>query len=149
MKIILGSDHAGFENKELIKQYLTMNNYEIVDMGTDSKESTDYTDYAIKVGEAIVKDVNALGIVVCGTGIGVSIACNKVKHIRCAKVSCVEESKLARLHNDANVLALSSKMNEGDIKECVNAFIKTPFSNEERHIRRISKITKYEDNHEY
>lgn len=142
MKIFIASDHAGYELKEEVKKHLHKY-YDIEDLGTTSKDSVDYPEYAIKLGERVAKE-QAMGILLCGTGIGMSIACNKVKGIRCAKVDNIEEAKLTRLHNDANVIALSSHISKEDIKKYVDVFLTTPFSNEERHQRRINKIEEYE-----
>ena len=146
MKIFIASDHAGYDVKELIKNDL-QNEYEIIDLGTTSNESVDYPNYAFNVGTNVVENPTSLGILICGTGIGMSIACNKVKGIRCAKVANASEASLTRLHNNANVIALSSKMDYQELIKCINVFLTTPFSNEERHIRRINKITEYENEH--
>ena len=109
--------------------------------------SVDYPDYAFKIGESIANKGIKLGILICKTGIGMSIACNKVRGVRCAKVDNVEEAKLTRLHNNSNVIAISA-LNKNAL-EIVKTFLDTEFSNEERHIRRINKITEYEEKHEY
>ena len=109
--------------------------------------SVDYPDYAFKLGESIASRGIKLGIVICKTGIGMSIACNKVRGVRCAKVDNVEEATLTRLHNDSNVLAISA-LNPNAL-EIVKTFLETKFSNEERHIRRIQKISEYEEKREY
>ena len=143
----IASDHAGYELKEKIKQFLHEMNYQVIDYGTMVNTSVDYPDYAFKVGESIASKVIQLGILVCKTGIGMSIACNKVRGVRCAKVDNVEEATLTRLHNDSNVLAISA-LNPNAL-EIVKTFVQTEFSNEERHIRRIQKISEYEEKHEY
>lgn len=143
----IGSDHAGYELKEKIKDYLSDLDYQVIDYGTMVNTSVDYPDYAFKVGESIASKGIQLGILVCKTGIGMSIACNKVKGVRCAKVDNVEEAYLTRFHNNSNVLAISS-MNPNAL-EIVKTFLETKFSNEERHIRRINKISEYEEKHEY
>ncbi len=142
MKIFIASDHAGYELKEEVKNEL-MKSYEVVDLGTNSVTSVDYPNYAIPLGEQVVKE-NGKGILICGTGIGMSIACNKVKGIRCAKVDNIEEAKLTRLHNNANVIALSSHTNYEDAIRYIDTFLTTPFSMEERHQRRIHEIEEYE-----
>lgn len=141
----IASDHAGFELKEKLKQELK--DYQIIDYGTMVNTSVDYPDYAFKIGESIANKGIKLGILICKTGIGMSIACNKVRGVRCAKVDNVEEAKLTRLHNNSNVIAISA-LNPNAL-EIVKTFLDTEFSNEERHIRRINKITEYEDKHEY
>lgn len=143
----IASDHAGYELKEKIKQFLHEMNYQVIDYGTMVNTSVDYPDYAFKVGESIASKGIQLGILVCKTGIGMSIACNKVRGVRCAKVDNVEEATLTRLHNDSNVLAISA-LNPNAL-EIVKTFVQTEFSNEERHIRRIQKISEYEEKHEY
>ena len=106
--------------------------------------ATDYPKYAFLLCEKVVnQDVN-YGIVICGTGIGVSIACNKVKGIRCAKVDNIKEAELTRCDNDANVLALNGNMFAFKAKDIVDVFLKTPFSNKERHIKRLKMIEDYE-----
>lgn len=143
----IASDHAGYELKEKIKQFLHEMNYQVIDYGTMVNTSVDYPDYAFKVGESIASKGIQLGILVCKTGIGMSIACNKVRGVRCAKVDNVEEATLTRLHNDSNVLAISA-LNPNAL-EIVKTFLETKFSNEERHIRRIQKISEYEEKREY
>ena len=146
MKIVIATDHNGVNEKMSIINYLKSINIDVEDLSTDNTPIDDYPDYAKRVCEKIINKNDYLGILLCGTGIGMSIAANKVKGIRCAKVSSIEEAKLARFHNNANVIALSYKMDLNDIKECIKTFIETPFSNEERHIRRINKITNMENN---
>ena len=139
MKIGFASDHRGLKLKEELINYFK-NSYEIEDYGTNSEESTDYPDYAFKLGESVVRGDVDFGVAICGSGIGISIACNKVKGIRCAKVSNESEAILAREHNNANVIALSYKENISNLKIMIEKFVKTEFSNEERHLRRIEKI---------
>ena len=142
--IFLGADHRGYElKKELVKE---LTNYELIDYGTYSTESVDYPDYAFLLGYKVVKKEVDYGIAICGSGIGISIACNKVNGIRCAKVNTVLDAKMTRLDNDANVIALSAKTNKNDAIELINTFLETNFSNEERHINRINKIKNYEEN---
>ena len=138
MKIGIGNDHRGVKLKEKIMKYLHDNGITCINYGTDSEESTDYVDYAVKVGNAINNKEIDLGILICGTGIGMSIAANKIKGIRCARVVYVNETVLAREHNMANVIALSE--NTPDYENIVKTFINTKESTEERHIRRVNKI---------
>ena len=146
MKIGIASDHRGYKLKEFLKENLK--EYEIVDFGTNSEESADYPVYGIALSEKVsTKDVEK-GIAICGSGIGISIACNKVKGIRCAKVSNKEEAKYTRNDNDSNIVAFSAEVPQEEALEIVKTFLETPFSNDERHIRRINKITKYEEEHE-
>ena len=142
MKIGIASDHRGVILKEKIKKYLN-DRYQIIDYGTNSIESVDYPQYAYKIGESVRDNKIDLGILICGTGIGMSIACNKVKKVRCAKVTTKEEAFLARSHNNANVIALSE--NVTNYKEIIDTFLTTDFSNEEKHIRRIEMIDNYDN----
>lgn len=145
MKIGIGNDHRGYPLKEYLKNELEKQNYEVVDYGTFSTESVDYPDYAFKLSTDVVDKKVDFGIAICGSGIGISIACNKVKGIRCAKVSNVEEAKYTREDNDANIVAFGEKVSNEDALEIVKTFINTPFSNLEKHIRRINKIKEYEE----
>lgn len=144
MKIAISNDHRGYKTKLKLIKYLTKKGHQVLDLGCMSESSVDYPIYAIDLGEKIVEGEADLGIVICGTGIGVSIACNKVAGIRCAKPSNANEAKLAKLHNDANVLALSAESPLFKTLDIVDAFIKTEFSNELRHQNRIDYITDYE-----
>lgn len=144
IKIGIASDHRGYTLKEQIIDKL-INKYDITDCGTTSSESVDYPDFAFKLGNLVAdKDVD-FGIAICGSGIGISIACNKVKKVRCAKVSNKEEAKTTRNDNDANIVAFSANISLKDALEIIDNFINTPFSNETRHQKRIDKITEYEE----
>jgi len=143
MNIAIASDHRGYELKGKIINYLKEKGYNITDYGTDSSDSVDYPIYAFKLGESIRNNINDFGILICGTGIGMSIACNKVKNVRCAKVNNVEEAILTRQHNNANVIALSE--NAQNVFEIVDKFINTSFSNEEKHLRRVEMISNYDN----
>lgn len=149
MNIGIASDHRGFIIKQKVTDYLTKKGYNVIDYGTDSTESVDYPDFAFKLCNAVICEEVIYGIAICGTGIGMCIACNKVKGIRCAKVSNSKEAKLSRLHNDANVVAISADLNILEIKDIIDGFLLTNFSEDERHINRINKITNIEDNNEY
>lgn len=145
MKIGITNDHRGLVLKQTLTNYLENKGYNIIDYGTDSDDSVDYPDYAFKLGKSLqTKDID-LGIAICGTGIGMDIALNKVKGIRCAKASNEEEAILARSHNDANALALTAKISSDMAKDIVDKFINTNFSNDKRHIERIQKIKEYEN----
>ncbi|MBI4044606.1 MAG: ribose 5-phosphate isomerase B, partial [Candidatus Diapherotrites archaeon] len=138
MKVFLGSDHAGFKLKEEIKKHLQKKGFDAQDLGAHSEESTDYPDYAAKVAKNVAKDRDALGIVVCGTGTGTAIAANKVKGVRAAQATSTYLAKMAREHNDANVLSLGSRVTKTkDALGMVDVFLSTPFSGEERHRRRV------------
>lgn len=140
MKIGIASDHNGVKIKTSIKKYLNHLGYEIVDYGPESIESVDYPEFAFKVGNALKDDEIELGILICGTGIGMSIAANKIKNVRCALVHNVKEAKLSRQHNNANCLALGSSLSMFKIKDILDAFIDTDFSKIERHQRRVDMI---------
>ena len=145
MKIGIGCDHNGIELKESIINYIRNKKIMIEDFGPyDYDALDDYPDYAFAVGEAIRDNKIDLGILICGTGIGMSIACNKVRGVRCAHVSTIKETRLTRIDNNANVIAISMNLNFDKIKRIIDTFIETPFSVEERHHRRVDKITKYE-----
>lgn len=143
--IYIGSDHAGLELKEKIKKYLDKKKIDYEDVGAFVlDEGDDYPDYAFKVGELVVK-YKGKGIVICGSGVGVSIAANKVKGVRAVEGYDVKTTSLSRKHNDANVLSLNgwdSDLNK--IKKIIDVFLKTKFSGAERHKRRIRKIQEYE-----
>jgi len=144
-RIALGSDHAGFPLKEWLKAKLTEAGYECVDFGTDNPQSCDYPDFAVPVAQAVVKGECETGIVICGTGVGSSIAANKVPGIRCALCWNEYTARLARAHNNANVLALGARVIGMELAwEIVKVWLETPFSKEERHRRRLEKIATLE-----
>lgn len=144
MKVALGADHGGFELKEAIKKHLTEKGYEIIDFGTDSTESVDYAYFGEKVGEYVVKE-NILGILCCGTGIGISLAANKVNGVRAACCSDYFSAKMTRAHNNANILALGGRVvGAGLALEIVDVFLNTEFEGG-RHQRRIDQITAIEN----
>ena len=144
LKIGIASDHRGYILKKQLIDRL-MEEYYITDCGTTSTESVDYPDYAFKLGNLVAdKDVD-FGIAICGTGIGISIACNKVKGIRCAKVDTLEEAIATRVDNDSNIIAFGENMPLEKALELIKTFIKTNASNEEKHVRRRQKISEYED----
>ena len=146
MKIGIASDHRGYKLKSKIVAYLQKKGVEVEDVGTFSTESVDYPVYAFKLSTSVAeKNVN-LGIAICGSGIGISIACNKVKGIRCAKVDSVKEAKLCRLDNDANILALNGSMPTYKALDIVDVYLNTKHEHVERHDRRIQEITDYEEN---
>ena len=144
MKVAIGIDHNGMQIKNQIKEFLKNNNIEVIDPIEGNDPFDDYPDYAFAVGDKVASKEADLGILLCGTGIGMCIAANKIKGIRCAHVSNENEAKLSREHNNANILAISTKSNINDILNIIDAFIKANFTNEERHIRRIQKINNYE-----
>lgn len=146
MKIAIASDHRGYDLKQQLIEKLTEKNYKVYDLGTNSKESADYPIYAFKLGEKVINENLDFGIAICGTGIGISIACNKVKGIRCAKISTVEEAHLAKEHNHANILAFSEKTSLELAYQMIEEYIQTKESEEEKHLRRINQIKDYEKN---
>ena len=140
MKIVMGSDHAGFPLKEEVKQKLLNEGHEIIDVGTHSAESVDYPIYGKAVGEAVAAGEAERGIVVCGSGIGISIACNKVQGIRCALCTSVEMAEMCRRHNDANVIAMGARMIEKDLAfAMVDKWLETEFEGG-KHLRRINML---------
>ena len=147
MKIGFASDHRGYKLKKELIDELKKENYEIIDYGTDSEESTDYPDYAFKLGGNVVNKNVDFGVAICGSGIGISIACNKVKGIRCAKVSNKEEAEVTRIDNDSNIVAFGEKTSFDEALAIVKTFINTESSDLEKHKRRINKIKEYEETH--
>lgn len=143
MKIAIATDHNGVSEKQKIINMLS--DYEIIDKSPNNNPTDDYPDFAFAVGTSIASSEADLGILLCGTGIGMSIAANKVKGIRCAHCSSKEEAHLAREHNNANIIAVSYKNDISTIISMIKEFITTDFSNEERHKRRVNKIIKYEE----
>lgn len=147
IKLGIASDHRGYILKEQIIDRL-VDKYDITDCGTTSNESVDYPDYAFKLGNLVAdKDVD-FGIAICGSGIGISIACNKVKGVRCAKVDNLEEVIATRNDNDSNIIAFGEKMPLDKALELIEKFITTPASQEEKHKRRREKIKEYEEEYQ-
>lgn len=145
MKIAIGTDHAGVAYKERLKELASSMGHEVIDMGTDSSSSVDYPDFGEKVGLTVCKKEAHLGILICGTGIGISIAANKVRNMRAAVCWNEETAQLAREHNDANILCMGARfISIEDSVRIAKVFLKTPFSDEDRHNRRINKITEIE-----
>ena len=142
-KIGIASDHRGYGLKQKLTKYLNKLGYIVVDCGGDGIASDDYTEFGFKLGEAIKNSEVEKGIAICGSGIGISIACNKVKKVRCAKVNNVKEAKWARNDNDANVIALSARMPLFRAKDVLDVFLKTSFSGAERHQKRIDDLNNY------
>lgn len=142
MKIGIAADHHGVKIKEKIKKYLEHFGYEVIDYGTNTIASVDYPEYAFKVGKALKEEIE-LGILICGTGIGMSIAANKVNGVRCALVHNVKEARLAKEHNNANCMSLSASLSMLRIKDILDVFVNTKFSNIERHQRRVDMIDNY------
>ncbi len=146
MKIGITSDHGGYSLKTKLIKYLK-SKYEVIDFGTDSTNSTDYPDFAFKLAESVSKEDINYGIAICKTGIGMSIAANKVKGVRCAKIDNLNDAKCAKNHNDANMLAIGGDMSFMKARKLITSFLNSEQSKEERHIRRVNKIKEYENEH--
>ena len=146
MKVSIGADHAAYNLKSVIIEHLKEKGIEVIDRGTYSLDSCDYPDYGIAVAEDIAAKSVVNGIVICYTGIGISIAANKVKGVRCALVNSVDAAILTREHNDSNCLAMGAKYTPNELAiEIVDTWLNTNYSNMEKHTRRINKITNYEN----
>lgn len=146
MKIAIGCDHGGFLLKEKVIAYLKENGHEVTDFGTNSTESCDYPMYGRKVGKAVVSGECDRGIVICTTGIGISIAANRIKGVRAAVCTDPYMAEMTRSHNNANVLALGANLvGEGLAYKIIDVFMNTEFSQGERHIRRIGLIDELSD----
>lgn len=146
MKIAIGADHAGYRLKEVIVPFLESLGHEIEDFGWHSAESVDYPDFALPVCQHVVEGKAERGILICGTGIGMSIAANKVPGIRCALVHDMFSAQATREHNNTNVLAFGERViGPGLAQEIVRIWLETPFSEGERHVGRVGKISKLEE----
>ena len=142
MKIYIACDHRGVELKKYLIENLH-NTYEIIPSTLPNSSEDDYPDFAFDICTKMDKKTD-LGILICGTGIGISIAANKVKGIRCARVNNLEDAKSARIHNHANVIAIPASLDNNYALEIIKTFLETAVSNEERHVRRVNKIISYE-----
>ena len=148
MKLAIGCDHGGFDMKTALVAYLKEQGHEVKDFGSYDKSSIDYPDYVFPVGEAVARGEFDRGIVICTTGIGVSIAANKVQGIRCALVTEEYSAKMTREHNDTNMLALGANVTTViRAQGIIEIWLSEPFSHGERHQRRIDKISGYEKTH--
>lgn len=146
MKIAIACDHGAFDLKNAVMKHLHDQGYETRDFGTYTKESCDYPDFAASAAKAVALGVCERGIVLCTTGIGVSIAANKVDGVRCALLSDVVSAKMTRLHNDTNMMALGAGIvGQNLAMEIVDTWLNTAFSHEEKHQRRIDKVMKLEE----
>ena len=146
MKIAIGCDHGGINLKPVLTKYLKEKGVEFKDFGTFDTSSIDYNEFAEAVGGAVASGEYEKGILICGTGIGMSIVANKIKGVRCGHCHDVFSAKMTRLHNDANVLALGERVvGPGLFLEIVEAFLFTEFSFDERHARRVEKIKALEN----
>ena len=147
MKLAIACDHGALDLKEAVKAHLTQNGYEVKDFGTNTAASCDYPDFAGAAARAVASGECEKGIVLCTTGIGVSITANKVKGIRCALLSDVLSAKMTRLHNDTNMMAMGAGIVGKNLAlEIVDTWLSTAFSGEARHQRRIDKLMALENN---
>ncbi|OIO25392.1 ribose 5-phosphate isomerase B [Candidatus Micrarchaeota archaeon CG1_02_55_22] len=143
MKVFLGADHGGFQTKELLKAELSEQGFDVVDLGTTSEESVDYPDFAAKVAKSVVTEQGSRGILVCGSGIGMCIAANKVAGISAALVYSDDVARLSREHNDSNVACFGGRTQKPqDVLRMALLWLGTDFSGEARHKRRLAKIAK-------
>ncbi|MDJ0952289.1 MAG: ribose 5-phosphate isomerase B [Acidimicrobiia bacterium] len=147
MRVAIGSDHAGFELKEYLKDYIADGGHSVLDLGTDSTESVDFPDYAAAVGRAVLAGRADRGIVVCGSGAGAAIAANKLDGIRCAQACDTYTAHQAVEHDDINVLALAARVTGVAVaEEIVTAYLGAEFIQDERFIRRLNKVLELERN---
>lgn len=144
MKLFIGSDHRGVEIENLLVEKLRENNYEVYQTQLPHYDTDDYVDFALDICNNVINNKDSLGVLICGTGIGMSIAANKVKGIRAAHCTSLEHAHLAREHNGANVICIANT-NLDDMFNIINEFINTPSATEEKHINRINKIINYEN----
>ena len=146
MRVHIGSDHAGLELKNSLVDHLKSSGHDVIDHGPHEYDALDdYPVFCIPAAQAVANESGSFGIVLGGSGNGEQMAANKVKAIRAALVWSVETAKLAREHNDANVIAIGGRMHSIDVcKELIDVFLATPFSNDERHVRRIGQVSKFE-----
>ena len=139
-KVVLASDHAGFKLKESIKKFLVKKRKKILDLGTKNMESVDYPDFAHLLSKKMKKKNNQMGILICGSGIGMSMAANRHKKIRAAPCYSIKNAKLSRLHNNANIITLGARLIKKNLAfKCISAFINTKFEGG-RHLKRVKKI---------
>jgi ribose 5-phosphate isomerase B len=149
MKVAIGADHAGFEMKERVKQYLESKGHTVQDEGTHSPEPTDYPPYAFRVGEAVRDGKAERGVLLCDSGNGIAIAANKVEQVRATICLNVKMAELARRHNDANILVLASGFTaQGELFPLLDIWFSAPFDGG-RHARRVAQITEYERTHQH
>ncbi len=147
--LYIGADHRGYKLKEYIKKRLVEDQVEFEDKGDMKLDpADDYVDFAKSVGDEVVRDANHRGVLICGSGVGVDMVANKIDGVRCALVGDIVRAEQSRQHEDVNVIALPADLLEEEIGyQIVKAFLKTPFSGEERHVRRLEKMREVEDQH--
>ena len=145
MKIALACDHGGYALKNIIKDYVLADGFSVIDLGTDGTVSVDYPDYAEKIGAAIIRGEAERGVLICGSGVGASIAANKIKGIYAAVCHDTYSAHQGVEHDNMNVLCLGARVIGPELaKELVDAFLNAKFSNEERHVRRVNKVYRIE-----
>ena len=145
MKVFIGTDHRGIEVEKNIIDFLKNKNYDVIESRIEHSDADDYVDFAKDVALNVVNNDNSMGILICGTGIGMSIAANKIKGIRAARCVSIEDAYYTRLDNNANVLCLGYNTDLNTLFEIINTFLTTSFSHAERHSRRVNKIIKIEN----
>lgn len=146
MKLAIASDHAGVDIKAMLRDTLRAEGHDVLDLGTHDHASCDYPDYAVLAASKVAQSEVERAVLICGTGVGMAIAANKIRGVRAASVSEPVSAGLARSHNDANIVCLGARIVGPEMAvEIVRAFLSTPFSNGERHARRVAKIIKLDD----
>ena len=145
MKVYIAGDHRVVDLKKELINYLSSNEIDVCEIGIDNYDTDDYPDFAFKLGSLIKETPHSLGILFCSNGIGISIAANKVKGIRCARVIDVDDAFKCKNHNGCNVIALGSNLQLDLVKEIVDTFISTKEVSDERHLRRVNKVINYEN----
>lgn len=145
MKIFIATDHRGIETEKAIVEYLKNKSIEVIQSVIPHSDTDDYVDYAKEISQNVIANPDSFGILICGTGIGMSIAANKIKGIRAARCVTKEDAYLTRTDNNANVLCISYEIELKNIYNIIETFINTPFSTEERHKRRVNKIINLEN----
>ena len=145
MKVFIGTDHRGIEVEKNIIDFLKNKNYDVIESRIEHSDADDYVDFAKDVALNVVNNDNSMGILICGTGIGMSIAANKIKGIRAARCVSIEDAYYTRLDNNANVLCLGYNTDLNTLFEIINTFLTTSFSHAERHSRRVNKIIKIQN----
>ncbi len=149
MKIFIGCDHRGLDLKLKLTKHLKENGLDIEDIGIENSPLDDYPEFAFKLGELVVANPLSLGILICGSGVGMSIAANKVKGIRCVRAVSVDDAFKGKNHNGCNVIAIGSEVTTdlNLVKEIIDTFINTKSASEERHLKRVKAINEYEEQH--
>ncbi len=149
MKIFIGCDHRGLDLKIKLTKYLKENGLIVEDIGIENSPLDDYPEFAFKLGELVVDNPLSLGILICGSGVGMSIAANKVKGIRCVRAVSVDDAFKGKNHNGCNVIAIGSEVTTdlNLVKEIIDTFINTKSASEERHLKRVKAISEYEEKH--